>query len=217
MKITKQRENSSIEVLNAEEHMLQFIAQSTMLTPQERENLKLMGFSQAQKKSRLCDKAAEKEKNKKRFLSQFNTDSDFSIDDNLTQKEKEVLELLKRGFSYEECARELVLSQTTVKTHINNLFQKKQVNSHQQLLINEFNPQKTEAFVIHPELTAQEVKILNLLKKGFSYKECENTLSNSKNTIKTQMNHMFLKMEVNSLAQLIAKEFNPQNFLRGTN
>ena len=53
-------------------------------------------------------------------------------DDNLlntlTQREEEVLDLLTQGLTYKVVAKTLFISDTTVKTHVNNIFQKLQVN-----------------------------------------------------------------------------------------
>ena len=46
----------------------------------------------------------------------------------LTQREEEVLELLTQGLTYKVVAKTLFISDTTVKTHVNNIFQKLQVN-----------------------------------------------------------------------------------------
>ncbi|RFU36709.1 DNA-binding response regulator [Actinomadura logoneensis] len=46
------------------------------------------------------------------------------LPDNLTRREAEVLGLIARGRSNAEIARELFISEATVKTHINNLFAK---------------------------------------------------------------------------------------------
>ena len=46
----------------------------------------------------------------------------------LTQREEEVLELLTQGVTYKGVAAKLFISETTVKTHVNNIFQKLQVN-----------------------------------------------------------------------------------------
>lgn len=46
----------------------------------------------------------------------------------LTMRENEVLELLTEGINYKSIAGKLIISETTVKTHVNNIFQKLQVN-----------------------------------------------------------------------------------------
>ena len=46
----------------------------------------------------------------------------------LTSREVEVLELLTEGINYKSIAGKLIISETTVKTHVNNIFQKLQVN-----------------------------------------------------------------------------------------
>ena len=46
----------------------------------------------------------------------------------LTSRESEVLELLTEGINYKSIAGKLIISETTVKTHVNNIFQKLQVN-----------------------------------------------------------------------------------------
>ena len=46
----------------------------------------------------------------------------------LTSREEEVLDLLTQGNNYKAIAAKLFISETTVKTHVNNIFQKLQVN-----------------------------------------------------------------------------------------
>ena len=46
----------------------------------------------------------------------------------LTMRENEVLDLLTQGINYKSIAGKLIISETTVKTHVNNIFQKLQVN-----------------------------------------------------------------------------------------
>ena len=53
----------------------------------------------------------------------------------LTQREDEVLELLTQGVTYKGVARQLFISETTVKTHVNNIFQKLQVNDRTQTVL----------------------------------------------------------------------------------
>lgn len=47
----------------------------------------------------------------------------------LSAREKEILELLSKGFRYKEIADKLFLSTETVRTHIRNIYQKLHVNS----------------------------------------------------------------------------------------
>ncbi|MBX2860226.1 MAG: response regulator transcription factor, partial [Vampirovibrio sp.] len=53
----------------------------------------------------------------------------------LTSREKEVLSLLTEGITYKGIADKLVISETTVKTHVNNIFQKLQVNDRTQAVL----------------------------------------------------------------------------------
>jgi len=53
----------------------------------------------------------------------------------LTSREKEVLTLLTEGITYKGVADKLVISETTVKTHVNNIFQKLQVNDRTQAVL----------------------------------------------------------------------------------
>ncbi|MCR5266183.1 MAG: response regulator transcription factor [Cyanobacteria bacterium RUI128] len=53
----------------------------------------------------------------------------------LTQREEEVLDLLTQGFGYNEVSDKLYISNTTVKTHVNNIFQKLQVRDRTQAVL----------------------------------------------------------------------------------
>jgi two-component system, NarL family, response regulator DegU len=53
----------------------------------------------------------------------------------LTSREREVLALLTEGVTYKGVADKLVISETTVKTHVNNIFQKLQVNDRTQAVL----------------------------------------------------------------------------------
>ncbi len=47
----------------------------------------------------------------------------------LSKREKEILDLLSKGYRYKQIADELFVSSDTVRTHIYNIYQKLQVNS----------------------------------------------------------------------------------------
>lgn len=57
----------------------------------------------------------------------------------LTQREEEVLDLLTKGVTYKGVANQLFISETTVKTHVNNIFQKLQVNDRTQAVLYAIN------------------------------------------------------------------------------
>lgn len=57
----------------------------------------------------------------------------------LTQREDEVLQLLTQGITYKGVATKLFISETTVKTHVNNIFQKLQVNDRTQAVLYAIN------------------------------------------------------------------------------
>ncbi len=59
--------------------------------------------------------------------------------DALTHREEEVLELLTQGVTYKGVANKLFISETTVKTHVNNIFQKLQVNDRTQAVLYAIN------------------------------------------------------------------------------
>jgi NarL family two-component system response regulator LiaR len=55
--------------------------------------------------------------------------------DDLTPREMEVLKLIAGGMSNRDIAETLVLSEKTVKNHINNIFSKLQINDRSQAML----------------------------------------------------------------------------------
>jgi len=53
--------------------------------------------------------------------------------DRLSQREREVLRLIARGYSYKEIARELFISIKTVETHVSSVLRKLQLSNRHQL------------------------------------------------------------------------------------
>ena len=53
--------------------------------------------------------------------------------DRLTEREREVMRLIARGYSYREVARELFISVKTVETHMSNVLRKLQLSSRHEL------------------------------------------------------------------------------------
>jgi DNA-binding NarL/FixJ family response regulator len=53
--------------------------------------------------------------------------------DQLTNREREVLRLLARGYAYKEIAKELFISIKTVETHVSNVLRKLQMSNRYEL------------------------------------------------------------------------------------
>ncbi len=68
-----------------------------------------------------------------------NTADEENLLNYLTQREEEVLDLLTQGITYKGVAQKLFISETTVKTHVNNIFQKLQVNDRTQAVLYALN------------------------------------------------------------------------------
>lgn len=51
----------------------------------------------------------------------------------LTRREREIAELVARGLSNREIAEELCITETTVKKHLSNIFEKLEINSRERL------------------------------------------------------------------------------------
>jgi DNA-binding NarL/FixJ family response regulator len=62
-------------------------------------------------------------------------DSDADDDelDQLTPREREVLRLIARGYTYREAAQELVLSDRTIETHVSSVLRKLQLSNRREL------------------------------------------------------------------------------------
>jgi DNA-binding NarL/FixJ family response regulator len=65
-------------------------------------------------------------------FQRFNNTSSIAEPDNLSPREREVLELLARGYLYKEIAESLHISVPTVNTHIRRIYEKLHVRSRSQ-------------------------------------------------------------------------------------
>ncbi len=72
-----------------------------------------------------CEKAEEKQEN----ILEFKKPRMRGINDELTEREQEVLHSLIETTSYKATAEKLYITETTLKTHVNNIFAKWQINS----------------------------------------------------------------------------------------
>lgn len=66
----------------------------------------------------------------RKVINSFNSNSSSKkVEDLLTHREYEVIELLSKGFLYKEIADKLFISISTVKRHINHIYEKLQVQN----------------------------------------------------------------------------------------
>lgn len=73
------------------------------------------------------------------FKEETQTSNEENLLNYLTSREEEVLDLLTQGNNYKGIAGKLFISETTVKTHVNNIFQKLQVNDRTQAVLYALN------------------------------------------------------------------------------
>ena len=142
--------------MNAEQHLLHFIKWATELSPEEKAVCEMLDKNEEENKKRSKEerKIAYRQRvrenrelrQKKKMIKKYRIptlklpkiESVGFIKDPLTQTEREVLNDLKEGLSPNEIASKRTISLTTIKTHINNIYTKKQVHNLQQLLVKEF-------------------------------------------------------------------------------
>lgn len=65
----------------------------------------------------------------RKIVNSFHTAESNAELEKLSTREKEILDLLAKGYRYKEIANQLFLSTETVRTHIRNIYEKLQVNS----------------------------------------------------------------------------------------
>lgn len=65
----------------------------------------------------------------RKVLSSFNTNISNPVNELISKREQEVLELLSKGFLYKEIADKLNITLSTVKRHLNHIYSKLQVQN----------------------------------------------------------------------------------------
>ena len=75
----------------------------------------------------------------RRVVKSFNKPKKIPVGyDQLSSREKDILELLKKGYQYKEIASMLYISKETVKKHIHHIYTKLQVQNRLEI-INKFD------------------------------------------------------------------------------
>ncbi|MGX7109689.1 response regulator [Facklamia miroungae] len=73
-----------------------------------------------------------------KMLNRETEEKQFQLHDDLTNREREVLELIARGYSNQAIAEELYITLKTVKTHVSNILSKLEVDDRTQATIYAF-------------------------------------------------------------------------------
>lgn len=156
------------------EHLQKFILEGLTLTREEKK------VFEKQKKVQKAKKKSEQKAANKSFKKFENLErkifKEFDIEENgfdlfemmskledLTEKEGLIVELLKQGYSYAECAEKLFISVSTIKTHIDHIFSKKGVSSLQELLVLELTGQIKGVTITEKTEEQTQNNALNLL------------------------------------------------------
>ena len=87
----------------------------------------------------LCSRFFEYFQNFEKNQQNMGYEDENNLLNDLTNREEEVLSLLTQGVTYKGVAQKLFISETTVKTHVNNIFQKLQVNDRTQAVLYAIN------------------------------------------------------------------------------
>ncbi len=87
----------------------------------------------------LCTKFFDYFQNFEKNQQNKMSEDENNLLNDLTNREEEVLTLLTQGITYKGVAQKLFISETTVKTHVNNIFQKLQVNDRTQAVLYAIN------------------------------------------------------------------------------
>ena len=72
------------------------------------------------------------------FYNEQNEIKPLKIIGDLTQREQQVVDLLKQGYSCKECSEKLGVRLSTIKTQVNSIMSKRGVHSISQLIVYEF-------------------------------------------------------------------------------
>jgi len=116
----------------------------------------------------------------------------------LTPTELKVKELLVNGFEYNEIAKELIISPTTVKTHVNHLFVKLDVSNRASLIVNHYKnilSEKPRIF-LKEYLTDIEKDVLQRFSIGLNLYQISDCVKLSPLEVRDILQSFFNKLEI---------------------
>lgn len=144
-----------------------------------------------------------------------------SVECKLTHREKEILELIVKGKTSKEIARELFVSDQTVDSHKKNILSKVGVRSMNEIVILHLrkllniklpNDDEFEDGLERPyNLTKRQFQILGKLVSGLSTRQIAESLNLTTHSIESHKGRIFKKLDVRSSKEAILKAIN-ENF-----
>lgn len=115
----------------------------------------------------------------------------------LTPRQKEVLELLSKGISYKDIAKQLFISETTIKTHINDIFQTLGVHSRTEAVLYVINQKYRQPVIFLKEIPSEQEKfILQQLSLGFTPRQVSDKTKLSQYEVVTLLSDFFKKLDL---------------------
>lgn len=130
----------------------------------------------------------------------------------LTNREKEIVQLLRRNIGRKKVASLLNISENTIHTHLKKIFKKLNINKASDIII------LNEEYLIpnlidkpkFQELTKREKQIIELLGIGLSKKEISSCLNISELTVQTHSKNIFKKLNISNVSDIMAFKKTPE-------
>ena len=130
-----------------------------------------------------------------------------ALPDPLTEREMEVLQLLRGSLSRREIAAEVGRSPNTIKTQTQAIYRKLGVSTRSAAITRTCSPRvwpRRPAALPDP-LTEREMEVLQLLRGSLSRREIAAEVGRSPNTIKTQTQAIYRKLGVSTRSAAITR------------
>ena len=176
-------------------YLKDFISDSTLLTGEELETLELI------------EKQFRKKKEKNKMVEVLKIPKKETKTTELTPTEQRIFDALIDGLNYKETAELLTLALTTIKTHVNSIFQKRAVSSLSELIVDEYKKRisKMQKEILSHEIAKDSASIEEKLSKRLQEKQEE--LKNTATEVGfLYLNSQNIDFELREKAEILAQK-----------